>query len=307
VKSVSVCRFNGLPRLLALTLLAATVTAAQAQESIGIAVTIRNEVNGTVASRTFRINAGEDVFRQEVVSTGPDSTAKLVFADSTNLAIGPDSAVTLDKFVYAGATDYKKATMRLVKGLFRFTTGNSDKRAYEIKTDVATIGVRGTVVDINSETGRTIVVLQQGSVLACSTSNRCTVLSLPGETAVITAASATNEGVGGGGGWSFAGSCASDASLCEKTNLASSQPSVTTPNYRITTRSSRQPEVTPATSSRAVTAISPGGGEVVGNEYGVVGNENVIVGVIGLIGVNGAVLAQVANTIAQNPSNPASP
>lgn len=305
MKWLSFCRPTGLACLLAVTLLAA-VTLAHAQESIGIAVTIRNDVNGAVASRTFRINTGESVFRQEVVSTGPDSSAKIVFADSTNLAVGPDSTVTLDNFVYAGATDYKKATLQLVKGAFRFTTGNSDKRAYEIKTAVGTIGVRGTVVDIFSEPGRMIAVLQQGVVLACSTSYRCTVLSKPGETAVITATSATNEGVGGGGGWSFASLCASDSSLCEVTTLASSQPA-SPPNYNLTTPATTERRVSTATSQPPVTTlastqppVSPPGAEAFGNEY-------LVFGAVAAVAVNGMVAVEVANTLAQSPPKPASP
>ena len=45
---------------------------------------------------------GDSVYRNEVVRTGADSTAKLVFLDSTNLGVGPISRVTLDKFVYVG-------------------------------------------------------------------------------------------------------------------------------------------------------------------------------------------------------------
>jgi hypothetical protein len=101
------------------------VPVATAQETIGVAATIRNEVNGKVASRTFQINAGENVFRQEVVATGRDSFAKLVFKDSTNLSVGPETSVTLDRFVYAGTSDYKKVTLQLLKGAFRFITGSS--------------------------------------------------------------------------------------------------------------------------------------------------------------------------------------
>ena len=315
IKKFSFCTSPGLAWLLAVALLTA-VTPAQAQESIGIAVTIRNDVNGTVASRTFPINAGETVFRQEVVSTGPDSSAKLVFADSTNLSVGPDSTVTLDKFVYAGANDYKKATVQLVKGVFRFTTGNSDRRAYEIKTDVATIGVRGTVVDIKPDPGRTIVVLQQGRVIACSTSYHCTVLSKPGETAVITATSATNEGVGGGGGWSFASLCASDLSLCEVTTLASSQPPAS-PNYNVTTRattqptvstaSTSQPQVTTSVSQPSVTTLASTQPPVSSPAAEALGNEYLVFGAVTTVGVTGVITVEVANTLAQNPSKPASP
>jgi hypothetical protein len=194
-------------------------TAAHPEEKIGLAVIIRNDVNGVLSSRTMPINAGEEVFGKEIVKTGQESSAKLVFADSTNLAVGPNSAVTLDKFVYAGPTDYKKATLTLARGAFRFTTGNSDKRAYEIKTGVATIGVRGTVGDILSLSNKTIVTVRHGVMLACSlVSYQCTVVHA-GETAVITPRSAINQGNNGPVQWSFERHCGEG--ICEVTQYAS--------------------------------------------------------------------------------------
>ena len=239
------------------------VPVASAQEPIGIAITVLNDVTGILIAETapitqeeknFRneavktgressaklvsakllfaqnaqsspINPGGKIFRDEAVKTGQESLAKIVFADNTNLDIGPESTVTMDKFVYAGEADYQKATVELVKGAFRFITGDSHKRAYEINTPVATLGVRGTVVDILSETARTTVVLQEGKVLACaralppSAANRCAYLTHPGDTAIITETSAKKAGIDGIG-WSFAGLCAAEASLCEKTILA---------------------------------------------------------------------------------------
>ena len=118
------------------------VALAEAEEAIGVAAVVRNQVDQALPTRVIPINVGENITRDEVVKTGMESAAKLVFSDNTNLSMGPGSAVTLNKFVYSGAGSYEKATFQLVKGAFRFTTGGSDKRAYEIKTPTATIGVR---------------------------------------------------------------------------------------------------------------------------------------------------------------------
>lgn len=126
--------------LLALLLPGST---AFAQDKIGVAVTVRNEVSGKLQTRIVQIIDGESVFDRETVKTVTDSSAKIVLKDNTNLNVGPNSSVSLDNFVFAGPTDYKKAGVNLAKGAFRFTSGASDKRAYDIKTPTATIGVRG--------------------------------------------------------------------------------------------------------------------------------------------------------------------
>ncbi len=117
--------------------------AAFAGDRIGVAATVRNKVSGRIQTQTVPLNSGENVYDREQVRTEADSSAKIVLKDDTNLNVGPSSAVTLDNFVYSGEQNLKKAGVNLAKGAFRFTTGGSDKGAYQVKTPTATIGVRG--------------------------------------------------------------------------------------------------------------------------------------------------------------------
>ncbi|HZZ61331.1 MAG TPA: FecR domain-containing protein [Roseiarcus sp.] len=140
---------------------------AQAQQNIGSTALSQNQVSRDLAGAAGPLKSGDSVYRDEVVRTGEASLAKLVFLDSTNLAIGPISRVTLDRFVYAGATSAQELTVNLAKGVFRFTTGALDKRAYTISTPTASIGVRGTVLDIGVSSPQTRVTLVEGQALLC--------------------------------------------------------------------------------------------------------------------------------------------
>ena len=93
------------------------------------------------------MDVGDPVFTDEIVRTGVDSATKLVFRDSTNLALGPRSRVVLDRFVYDPSQPSEGLGVTLAKGLFRFTTGSLQKSAYTVTTPTAVIGVRGTVFD----------------------------------------------------------------------------------------------------------------------------------------------------------------
>jgi hypothetical protein len=146
---------------------------AHAQQNIGSTVLANNRVSRELSGATGPLNTGDPVYRDELVRTGEDSTAKLIFLDSTNLAIGPTSRVTLDQFVYAGEVNGQKMTVNLAKGIFRFTTGALDKRAYTISTSTASIGVRGTVLDIAVTAGRTGVTLREGSAIVCARGGGC--------------------------------------------------------------------------------------------------------------------------------------
>jgi hypothetical protein len=123
---------------------------AHAQQNIGSTVLAHNNVSRELAGAAAPLNPGDPVYRDELVRTGNDSTAKLIFLDSTNLAIGPTSRVTLDRFVYVGETNGQQMTVNLAKGIFRFTTGKLDKSAYTISTPTTWLGVRGTVLDIDA-------------------------------------------------------------------------------------------------------------------------------------------------------------
>ena len=138
---------------------------ARADEVIGVASAVRNNVSGSLPTGEVQINVGENVIRNEIVKTAAESWTKLVFSDSTNLSVGPNATVRLSNFVSTGPSSYGKATIDIAKGAFRFATGHSEKRAYEINTGVATIGVRGTVFDGDSETGSTKLHVASGAVV----------------------------------------------------------------------------------------------------------------------------------------------
>lgn len=204
---------------------------ARAAERIGNTAISRNVVQ-RVATTPAPIQVGDDVFADENVRTGPDSAAKFVFSDETNLAMGPTATVKLDRFVYKGDTTYSKAAVNFAAGAFRFTTGGSDKRAYELKTSTATIGVRGTVFDVLVKNGRTTVTLVEGEIVVCprgkydgdprnltpAQQKRFDCKDLhPGQTATIEQRSAKV----GGAPVDFAGGvCSGDAGLCSASSFA---------------------------------------------------------------------------------------
>jgi hypothetical protein len=71
-----------------------SLAASLTQQNIGSAAEAHNNVSHELSGAEGPLKAGDSVFRNELVRTGADSTAKLVFLDSTNLAIGPTSRVT---------------------------------------------------------------------------------------------------------------------------------------------------------------------------------------------------------------------
>jgi ferric-dicitrate binding protein FerR (iron transport regulator) len=198
---------------------------AHAQARVGEAVIIQNQVVRVSDSATAQINVGDGLLRDEVVRTGLDSAARLVMADSTNLSLGPNATIKLDRTVYSDEHTYRDIAIRLTTGAFRFVTGNSPKAAYTITTSVATIGVRGTILDILSQTGKTTVVLQEGASRVCAIRGQCTELLQPGDTAVITSTGGrTTVRKFNTPQWSFASNCLAAPGLCSVTQYADATP-----------------------------------------------------------------------------------
>jgi ferric-dicitrate binding protein FerR (iron transport regulator) len=201
---------------------------ASAQTRVGEAAVIKNQVHRVAGSAASQINVG-------------DSAARLVMADSTNLSLGPNATITLDRTVFNDEHSYREIAIRLATGAFRFVTGHSAKTAYKITTSLATIGVRGTILDIRSQSvlgngqgtqptqglpsKQVIVVLQEGAARVCTLGGQCVELTERGQTAIITSTGGkvtiqkTNSPP-----WTFASNCGAAAGLCTVTNFADATP-----------------------------------------------------------------------------------
>lgn len=81
------------------------------------------------------------------------------FLDDTELTLGEEAQVSVDRFVFDPRTRTGEQAVSLSKGAFRFVTGRMSPEGIRIETPVATIGVRGTVVTgYHDEASNTTVI-----------------------------------------------------------------------------------------------------------------------------------------------------
>ncbi len=158
--------------LAVVNVLAGPVLAAPAD--VGVTVAVKNEVTVESGHNTQVLLKGGILHQDEVIVTGTDALAEVELLDKTKLAVGPDARLALDKFVYNPGASPASIAINLSKGAFRFLTGLAPKDAYEIKTPTASLGVRGTVLDIYvSSRGETAILLQAGAVEVCVLEGAC--------------------------------------------------------------------------------------------------------------------------------------
>jgi hypothetical protein len=135
---------------------------ASAQTRIGVAAGVRNQVSATTASQQRQLAVGGNVFQDDTIRTGANSVAQLLFADQTTLSVGPQSEIRLDRYVYDPNRSTGDVAVSLTNGALRFISGRQDPSSYSIRTPVATIGVRGTIVDFLLIDGRMFGILAEG-------------------------------------------------------------------------------------------------------------------------------------------------
>jgi hypothetical protein len=198
--------------------------ALSAPEQIGLAVVVRNDVS-QVEPTISKIVAGDDVIRNELVRTSADSSAKFVLRDSTNLLLGPNSTLKLDRAVFSGDQGVGDVAVKLTVGSFRFITGNLAKESYAINTPLATLGVRGTTLDFLIDRLKNTVVLKEGQAHVCAGGN-CIELMKVGDTAVVTSSGGRIEiALQSSSSWSFDAAC---NGMCSQTTFAQAEDSLTT-------------------------------------------------------------------------------
>ena len=73
-----------------------------------------------------------------------ESEAKTVI----DCPLGIDVSVVLDEFVYDPDPSNSSFILTVTQGALRFTSGVLPSDAYKINTPVATIGIRGTIVEL---------------------------------------------------------------------------------------------------------------------------------------------------------------
>ncbi len=138
------------------------VVAATPPGGVAVAVVQQAEADGATGQRTLQQDA--PVYSGDAIVTGPIGSAQVKFRDDTKLVVGPNSRLVIDAFVFNDNDTARNLSINALKGAFRFISGHSRHDAYNITTPTATIGVRGTQIDVSVNSG---VVVYDGEAEVC--------------------------------------------------------------------------------------------------------------------------------------------
>lgn len=135
------------PAAAALALLA-LLGAAAAPTVVGSVAALRNQVNVRAggAPQPRAATLGQRMALGDQVRTGERSHMQLLLLDRSSFTVGQNARLTIDRFVYDPRGGSFSATV--AKGALRFMSGGAHgKGGASIRTPIATIGIRGTIVD----------------------------------------------------------------------------------------------------------------------------------------------------------------
>ncbi len=118
------------------------------ESSIGITNVVVKTVTGVLEGDVRQLAYQDDIYHNETIETFDESATEITFLDDTAISLGPNSKITLDRFVYDPNPSASSFVMTVTLGALRFASGKLPSKAYTIHTPTATIGIRGTLIDV---------------------------------------------------------------------------------------------------------------------------------------------------------------
>jgi FecR protein len=140
------CTVLGLAAALALT--SGGYALAQSA-AIGIAASVVKEVklSNAQAPKGKQVVVKQRIALGDLIQTGKASQLQVLLLDRSTFSIGANAALRIDRFVYDPARG-RNTGATMTKGAFRFMSGQrSAANSASVTTPVATIGIRGTILD----------------------------------------------------------------------------------------------------------------------------------------------------------------
>jgi len=110
------------------------------------------------------------VYSGDTIETAADDMVQIRFRDNTRIVVGPESSLVIEKYTFNPDGTLAGANLRLVRGTFRFISGDGPEKLYNITTPTGKISIKGTEVDVAaSDHLGTGVLVFEGAVELCST------------------------------------------------------------------------------------------------------------------------------------------
>ena len=117
------------------------------------------------AEKNLSLNGGDTIETRQ-------GRVQFSLVDGGRISLQPNSIFKINKYEFSGKEDGSEfAFMELIKGGLRTITGligHKNRERYQLKTSVATIGIRGTEFTVNFNDNQFLMTTNHGSVDVCN-------------------------------------------------------------------------------------------------------------------------------------------
>ena len=135
--------------------------------TIGDTSIVRADKSVVKAAKNDAVNAGDTIETK-------NGRLQLSLIDGGKVSLQPNTIYKINKYEFSGKedgseyafTELLKGGMRTISGLI----GHKNRERYQLKTAVATIGIRGTEFTVNFNDNQLLMTTNQGSVDVCNAS-----------------------------------------------------------------------------------------------------------------------------------------
>jgi len=114
---------------------------------IGNIKKLKGDVTIVRGSETLKAEAGTRLEEGDLIKTGENSGAGIIFKDSTLITVGPGSQLFLNKYVFQPKNSNYEFNVFMKKGSAVYNSGRMGKlspKSVKFRTPKATVGIRGT-------------------------------------------------------------------------------------------------------------------------------------------------------------------
>ena len=97
----------------------------------------------------------------ETLATTAKGNAGIIFEDQTRLFVAENSQIEIDDYVFGGES---RLDLTIARGVLRLASGRIGGRNISVRTPVAYIGFRGTVISLSTDANTTVLYVEDGAV-----------------------------------------------------------------------------------------------------------------------------------------------
>ena len=141
-------------------------------QSAGTVTFITGDVSIVRADKTVKQAAKNDALNAGDTIETRDGRLQLALIDGGKVSLQPNTVYRINKYEFSGKedgteygfTELIKGGLRTISGLI----GHKNRDRYQLKTAVATIGIRGTEFTVNFNNNQLLMTTNHGSVDVCN-------------------------------------------------------------------------------------------------------------------------------------------